>query len=104
MGWFLGPRGRNNGACMTKKARAGEARRPHAGRTVKRVDTMTPLATGADRTFYVNTRTRQSAEPLHWVSGCVFIAFDEAGTTHLDNEVAIMQQVLVTIAVVLLAT
>jgi len=61
---------------------------------VNRVETMTPLAGVADRTFFVNTRTRQSGEALHWASGCVFITFHAAGTTHLDNEVAVMNDVL----------
>ncbi len=65
-----------------------------SGRAVNRVDTMTQLATGADRAFFVNTRTRQSREPLHWASGCAFIAFHEDGTSHLDNEVAVMLDVL----------
>lgn len=76
------------------------AARTLAGDTVQRVETLAPVVPPGDRVeanaFYVNTRTRKSGIPLRWESGCVFISYDETGTSHLDNEAEIMNGVLQT--------
>jgi hypothetical protein len=47
------------------------------------------------RAEFVRTMT-DSGGPLHWGSGCTYIVFDSAGTTHLagDQEFEIMEQAL----------
>lgn len=46
---------------------------------------------------YVRTTTEAEA-PLYWASGCVFLTYDSAGSTHIagDEELAIMDQVFAT--------
>jgi len=68
------------------------------GVAVNRLETLTKDVVqsargGAIDPRYVNTRTGDSGAKLYWASGCVFIAYDAAGTSHLDNEVAVMDQV-----------
>jgi hypothetical protein len=54
-----------------------------------------PAPPGGGSTLgFVNTRTRKSETPLRWASGCIFLAFHPAGTSHLPNETEIMNDVL----------
>lgn len=45
---------------------------------------------------WVNTRTNKTQTPLRWASGCVLLAYHEAGTTHVagDQEFAVIDAVI----------
>lgn len=63
---------------------------------VARAVTIDAPALPAGAIGFVNTRTHNSGAPLHWASGCVFLAMDERGTSQIDDEIDVIESVLST--------